>query len=163
SALDTFRSLNAGRLGAIVDGRVVVERRRGARRQVHGATRAAERVHLITCHVAMDGTLIDAAVEAGADGIVVAATGAGNTAAAVLEAGVRAIGAGIPVVLTSRVPSGAAGTSYAFPGGGATWVRVGALLSGTLGGPKARIALAVGIGAGLSRDNLAMLLAGPDA
>lgn len=163
SALDTFRSLNAGPLGSVRDGIVRLDRPRGHRRHVAGATRAAERVHLVTAHVAMDGTLIDAAVAAGAEGLVVAATGAGNTAAAVLDAAIRAMGAGIPVALTTRAPSGAAGTGYAFPGGGATWVRAGAMPCGTLGGPKARIALAVGLRAGLSRDRLAMLLAGPDA
>ena len=68
---------------------------------------------------------------------------------------------GLPVVLTTRCPAGRAGTGYAFPGGGATWVRAGALLSGYLGGPKARIALALGIGAGLDRDGLTTLLADP--
>ena len=59
---------------------------------------------------------------------------------------------GLPVVLATRCPIGAAGTGYAFPGGGATWVRAGAILAGHLGGPKARIALALGLGAGLTRD-----------
>ena len=40
---------------------------------------------------------------------------------------------------------------YAFPGGGATWLRAGAIPAGHLGGPKARIALALGLGAGLDR------------
>jgi L-asparaginase len=66
----------------------------------------------------------------------------------------------IPVVLTTRCPAGAAGTGYAFRGGGATWVRAGAMLAGTLTGPKARIALALGLGAGLGGDELADLLAG---
>jgi L-asparaginase len=71
------------------------------------------------------------------------------------------MGAGIPVVLTTRCPAGEAGTAYAFPGGGATWVRAGALLAGHLGGPKARVALALGLGAGLDRDGLGALLADP--
>jgi L-asparaginase len=69
---------------------------------------------------------------------------------------------GLPVVLTSRCPAGAASGAYAFPGGGATWLRAGALPAGHLGGPKARIALALGIGAGLDRDGLARLLADPE-
>jgi hypothetical protein len=35
------------------------------------------------------------------------------------------------------------------------------MLAGTLTGPKARIALALGLGARLGRDELAALLAGP--
>jgi L-asparaginase len=161
SAFDTFRSLNAGSLGRIVGGEILLDRARGRRRRVSGATRAAERVHLVTATVAMDGTIVDALVEQGADGLVVEATGAGNTSAALLEAASRAIAAGIPVVLTTRCPAGAASDAYAFPGGGATWVRAGALMAGHLGGPKARVALALGLGAGLDRAGLAALLADP--
>jgi L-asparaginase len=160
ASFDTFRSLNAGPLGRVESDRVVVERDRGPRRHVI-ATRAAERVHLVTATIAMDGTPIDALLAAGADGFVVAATGAGNTSASLLEAAERAMAAGVPVALTTRSPSGAATADYAFPGGGATWVRAGAMLTGLLGGPKARIALALGIGAGLDRDGLASLLADP--
>lgn len=159
SALDTFRSLNDGPLGSVGPDGVRIVRRRGPRRYV-AATTAAERVRLLTAHVAMDGSLVDAAVAAGADGLVIEATGAGNTAAPVLEAAVRAMDRGIPVVLTTRCAAGAAGAGYAFPGGGATWVRAGAMLAGTLSGPKARIALALGLGAGLERPELAVLLAG---
>ena len=160
ASFDTFRSLNHGSLGRVEADRVVVERARGPRRHV-AANAAAERVHLVTATVAMDGTPIDALRAAGADGFVVAATGAGNTSAALLVAAERAIAAGLPVALTTRSPSGAASADYAFPGGGATWVRAGAMLTGHLGGPKARVALALGIGAGLDREGLAALLADP--
>ena len=160
SSLETFRSLNLGPLGRVERDQVVVLRHRAGRRQV-ATTRAAERVHLIKAHVAMDGALLDAALNAGADGFVVEATGAGNTSIGLLEAATRAIAAGLPVALTTRAPAGRASAAYAFPGGGATWVRAGAMLTGYLGGPKARIALALGIGAGLDRDGLAALLADP--
>jgi L-asparaginase len=160
TAFDTFRSLNVGPLGSVVDGRVEIRRQRGARRRV-AASRAAERVHLVTATVAMDGTPIDALLAAGADGFIVEATGGGNTSALLLAAAERAIEAGLPVVLTTRSPSGAANGLYAFPGGGATWLRAGAMLPGHLGGPKARVALALGLGAGLDRESLSALLADP--
>jgi len=160
SALDTFASPNGGSLGRIEAGEIALYRRRVGRRHVVTA-RAAERVHLITATVAMDGSLLDAAVAAGADGIVVAATGAGNTDPALLAAAERAIAAGLPVALATRCPSGRAGTAYAFPGGGATWIRAGALPVGHLCAVKARVALALGLGAGLDRDGLAALLADP--
>ena len=160
TALDTFRSLNHGPLGHVGPEGVTMNRVRGPRRHVN-AVAAAGRVRLLTAHVAMDGSLIDAAVAAGADGLVIEATGAGNTTGDVLDAGVRAMEAGIPVVLVTRCPAGAAGAAYAFRGGGATWVRAGAMLAGTLTGPKARIALALGLGAGLGSDELAALLAEP--
>ena len=86
--------------------------------------------------------------------MVVAATGAGNTDPALLAAAVRAMAAGIPVALATRCPAGARGTGYAFPGGGATWVRAGAIPVGHLCAVKARVALALGLGAGLDRDGL---------
>ncbi len=49
---------------------------------------------------------------------------------------------------------GAATATYAFPGGGARWLAAGAILAGPLGGPKARIALALGLGAGLDAAGL---------
>ena len=160
SALDTFQCLNVGPLGWVESDRVVLDRPRCPRRHV-ATNRAAEGVQLVVAHVAMDGSQLAAAAAGGAPGIVVEATGAGNTSALLLEAAVAAMERGSTVVLTSRAPSGAAGAGYAFPGGGATWVRAGALLSGHLGGPKARIALALGLGAGLDRDGLAELLADP--
>ncbi len=160
SAFDTFRSLDTGPLGRIEGDEVVVVRARGPRRQV-AATYAAERVHLVKAAVAMDGTPIDALRAAGADGFVVEATGAGNTSPGLLAAAERAIADGLPVALTTRCPAGAPTDAYAFPGGGATWIRAGAFLVGHLGGPKARVALALGLGAGLGRDSLADLLADP--
>jgi L-asparaginase len=118
-------------------------------------------VHLITAHVAMDGALVDAVVAGGSDGLVIEATGAGNTSARLLDRCIVAMEHDVPVVLTTRCPAGEASTDYAFPGGGATWVRAGAMLAGHLGGPKARVALAVGLGAGLDRRALTALLADP--
>ncbi|HEX6868496.1 MAG TPA: asparaginase [Candidatus Limnocylindrales bacterium] len=162
TALDTFRSPNGGRLGRVEDATVTMERARGPRRTL-ATSAASERVHLVTAGIATDGSLIDAAVAAGAEGIVVAATGSGNTAPGMLAAAGRAMASGIPVVLASRCPSGAVGTAYAFPGGGSTWVAAGAIPTGTLCAIKARVALALGLGAGLSRDALTHLLADPEA
>lgn len=160
TSLDTFRSPNGGPLGRVVDGEVVLDRPRGTRRHVV-TDRAADRVYLVTATVATDGVLLDAAVAAGADGIVVAATGSGNTDPSLLAAAERAIAVGIPVALASRCPGGRATAGYAFPGGGATWLRAGALPVGTLCALKARVALALGLGAGLAREGLMELLADP--
>ena len=160
TSLETFQSLNLGPLGRVEGDRVMVLRRRAGRRQV-GAQRAAERVHLITAHAAIDGTLVDAALTAGADGFVVEAHGAGNTDPRLLEACSRAMAAGLPVALTTRCAAGQVGPFYGFPGAGAQWIRAGALPAGYLGGPKARVALALGIGAGLDHDGLGRLLADP--
>ena len=160
SAFDTFRSLNRGSLGRVVGERVTLNGERGPRRRV-ATDRAPERVFLVIATVATDGTPIAALHAAGADGFVVAATGAGNTSPHLLAAAEAAIADSLPVVHATRCPAGAASAGYAFPGGGATWIRAGAIPAGHLTGPKARIALALGIGAGLDRAGLASLLADP--
>lgn len=161
TAFTTFQSPNVGRIGSVRDGQVTVERARGPRRHVPGSGRSGPRVHLVTAGIGTDGALLESVLAAGADGIVVASTGSGNTSPGLLRAAEAAIAAGVPVVLASRCPAGAVGTAYAFPGGGATWVRAGAIQAGTLCAIKARVALAYGVGAGMSQDELATLLADP--
>ncbi|HUG29711.1 MAG TPA: asparaginase [Candidatus Limnocylindria bacterium] len=159
-ALDSFQCLDTAPLGRVIAGRIVLDRAPGPRRHV-ATEKAAEGVLLLTAHVAMDGALLDAAAALRPAGIVVEATGAGNTAASLVEAATHAMEQGIAVAFTTRCAAGAASDAYAFPGGGATWVRAGALLAGHLSGPKARIALALGLGAGLEPAALAALLADP--
>lgn len=161
SNLDTFQSLNEGPLATVAVDGIVTIRRRGRRRFVRSDA-AADGVRLVTAHVAMDGSIIEALSSIGLAGLVVEATGAGNTSAGLLDAARPLMDMGVPVVLATRCAAGAAGTGYAFPGGGAMWIRAGAMLPGTLSGPKARIALALGIGAGLDRVALADLVRGPD-
>jgi L-asparaginase len=172
TAFTAFGSPNGGSLGRVVEDRVVLEHPRGPRRLLVAgrglvptdtvARPAGARVHLLTAGIGSDGSVLDAAVAAGADGIVVAATGAGNTAPGWLAAAERAMAEGVVVAVASRCPAGAVSTAYAFPGGGATWVRAGALRVGTLCAIKARVALALGLGAGLGRDALSTLLADPE-
>lgn len=159
TALDTFRSPNRGPLGRVGPNGIKVLATRGPRR--HVLTDRGGLVYLITATVAADAVLLDASVAAGAEGIVVAAAGSGNTDPSLLAAAERALAAGIPVALASRCPGGRATAAYAFPGGGATWLRAGALPVGHLCALKARVALALGIGARLDRAGLVALLADP--
>lgn len=160
-ALQAFRAPNAGPLGRVEAGELVVERARGPRRRIATLPdRAAEPVHLLTAVVSTDGDLLRAAVRDGAAGVVVEATGSGNTDPDLLAAAVEAMAAGVPVALATRCPAGPVGPFYGFPGGGRGWSAAGALLAGTLSGPKARVALALGLGAGLVGTGLATLLAG---
>ena len=161
TSITTFRSLNFGPIGTVAGDRLTLGRRRAGRRTVPGATVAAELVPLITAVVSMDASILDAIVAGGARGVVVEATGSGNTSPELLAAARRAIEGGVPVVEATRCPAGAVGTGYAFPGGGAQWARAGAIQAGHLTGPKARVALAVGLGAGLRLDALRDLLGDP--
>lgn len=161
TALDAFQALDEGPLGSVEAGELRVTRRRGGRRVLPSIpTAAAEPVDLVTAVVSTDGQALRRAVAGGARGVVVEATGAGNTDPDLLAAAWEAMAAGIPVVLTSRCPAGGVGPSYGFPGGGASWQAAGAILGGTLSGPRARVALALGLGAGLDEAALGAFISG---
>jgi L-asparaginase len=155
---DTFQALNFGPLGRIADGRVVLTSHRTRRRLLPAIPDSADaRVELVTAVVAMDGTIVRDLLRVGIGGIVVAATGSGNTHPDLLAAAIEAMAAGIPVVQATRVPSGRVSSTYGFPGGGGNWARAGIIQAGYLGGPKARVALALAIGCGLDRPALRAL------
>jgi L-asparaginase len=156
-AYATFQSPNAGRLGTVVRAHVTLQRRRA----FHGRlstipAHAALPVPLVTA-VLDDAEIVSAAVARRPAGLVVAATGSGNTAPALLEAARRLMADGVPVALTTRCASGRALPGYAFPGGSNAWFEAGALFTGTLDGPKARVLLALGLGTGASVDELAAI------
>jgi L-asparaginase len=155
-AYATFQSPNRGRLGAVADGRASLSRRRSPVRLPAIPPRAASPIPLVT--VALDDAgAVAAAVGRRPAGLVVAATGGGNTPVAYLEAARTLIAQDVPVALTTRCPSGAARPGYAFPGGSSEWWAAGAIFSGTLDGLKARMLLSLGIGAGLSSVELAAM------
>ena len=155
SAYNAFESANDGPLGSVAAGRVHLTRRRARRRFLPTIPESAvEPIDLVTHVVGQDGRLLRLALAGGTKGIVVVAPGAGNTHPDLLAAAQEAMATGIAVVLTTRSPHGRASATYAFPGGGARWLAAGAILAGPLGGPKARIALALGLGAGLDAAGL---------
>ena len=161
SALDAFATREGPPLGRVGEGGVRL-RPRGARRTLPVTPSAAAMpVPIIVAALETTGAPLDAAVRDGARGVVVAATGSGNTHPDLLRAAVAAREAGVTVVLASRTGAGAVGPGYAFPGGGGTWVRAGIPLAGSLTPVQARVALALALGAGMTGPDLAALLQGP--
>ena len=155
-AYGTFRSPNAGPIGVINAGRVILMRKRARRRHVD-ADSAAEPIHLFTSAIGVDGSLIRVAHQHGARGFVIAGAGTGNGPVDMLDACTAAIADGIPVVLATRCPSGRSEPAYSFPGAGATWRDAGAVLAGSVSALKSRILLALGVGAGLDAGGLSQL------
>jgi L-asparaginase len=161
---DTFRAPNGGPLGDIRDGVVRVRRQRAGRASLPAIpAHAAEPVDLLVATVSADDRLMRAAIAGDARGLVVAATGAGNTDPSLLEAARDAMAQGIPVVLATRALAGRAGPAYGFVGGGTWWLQSGAIPAGTLSAPKARVALALGLGAHLDDPGLRALFAAAGA
>ncbi|MDH2327127.1 asparaginase domain-containing protein [Cereibacter sp. SYSU M97828] len=97
------------------------------------------RVDIVAIHPGGDGLHLRASVRAGAKGVVLAALGSGNATADVVSA-VRE--AGVPVVVSSRVPEGALAPAYGGGGGGHDLALAGAVHSRILRPGQARILLA---------------------
>jgi len=160
-AYAAFQCPNDGPLGQVSEDGVRLARRRLRRPVLPRVPDAAvEPIALVAAAMGTDGALVRAAAAGGARGIVVLAPGSGNTHPDVLAAAVEAMGRGIPVVLTSRVLRGGVRPAYGFPGGGAAWARAGVIMAGTLNGPKARLMLALALGAGLRGQALQDLFGG---
>ena len=106
------------------------------------------RVDVVAIHPGADATHLDASLSAGAQGIVLAALGSGNASVAIRDAVARAHAAGVPVVVSSRVPTGRLAASYGGGGGGHDLMRAGAVLSAVLRPGQARVLLAALIAAG---------------
>lgn len=110
--LDAFRDRDLGPLGyADADGRVVYYHRTARRHTTETEfdlrqTTDLPRVDIVVSHVGADGTMIDAAVAAGARGIVSAGTGAGRPTPAEDEALTRASEHGVVICQATRVGSG---------------------------------------------------------
>jgi L-asparaginase len=64
------------------------------------------RVDLVQAYAGADGVQIDALRQHGTDGLVLSGFGGGTFPAAFLDAGQRAVQAGIPVVLATRSTAG---------------------------------------------------------
>ena len=108
----------------------------------------AVRVDVVAIHPGADATHLDASLAAGAQGIVLAALGSGNASPAIRDGVARAHAAGVPVVISSRVPMGRLAASYGGGGGGHDLVRAGAVLSRVLRPGQARVLLAALIAGG---------------
>lgn len=110
--VDAFASPMTGPVGRVDgDGRVVIASRPARGTTLRGAYAAVDlrtlpRVDVVASYQGADGALVDAAVAAGARGIVSAATGDGYPTPWQVEALERAAAAGVVIVQSSRVGSG---------------------------------------------------------
>lgn len=114
TATDTFMSPYHGLIGATAYGvsqyyRVPYKKHTtDTTFRVDSAT-SLPRVDILYVYEDMPGDLVDAAVKAGAKGIVAAGVGNGNMPKALMDALERAVKAGVVVVRASRVPLGYVG------------------------------------------------------
>ena len=107
------------------------------------------RVPILRAWPGAEGDIVDAVANSNPDGIVIEALGSGNVSPGMGAAIARALGSGIPVVITSSVPYGEVTFAYGGAGGGATLGAQGAIAAGFLRAGQARIALATALANGV--------------
>lgn len=152
-ATDTFQSRDFGPLGIVDKDRIIIARRPAHHEHIV-ATKLEERVDIIKLAAGADGRFINFALEDGARALVIEGMGRGNVPVAALPAIERAVGMGLPVIITSRCPRGRVLDTYAYEGAGRQLKRMGAILGGLVPSHKARIKLMVALGAGWSVEQI---------
>lgn len=160
---NTFRSHEYGPVGQVT-ARDVRFLHPSSARNVIAADSIVPEVAVVSSISGLGPEIIDWHLSRNVAAIVVEGSGAGNVPSSLMEGIGRAIDAGIPVVLTTRVANGFLSPTYgtgAASGGGFDLVRMGAIPSYYWRAPKARIALMVALGAGMSTDELRDLLSAP--
>lgn len=140
--VETFQSVRGGPVGSMQAGEPVFvldspssPRGRGIRGTVP----------LVKAYTGMQTDAFDWHLDRGVDGLVVEGTGAGNVPSTAAPGIARLLDAGLPVIVTSRCPYGLPESPYGGAGGGASLDDLGVLRAGHLNGPKARLALMVGL------------------
>jgi L-asparaginase len=148
---DAFSAPHASPIGRVDDGCVEYEagERVGGKRsksQLYPA-RLESRVAMIPMVVGDDGRMLDLA-RPDHDGVVVVAFGSGNLPPGAVPAIARWIEEGKPVVLATRCPGGVVTPLYAFEGGGARLVSMGAIPAGPRMPSQAWMELMLSLSAG---------------
>jgi L-asparaginase len=157
-----FSSPRTGPLGRVAEASVEIW---GApvRRPPLPVAQLDARVEIVPAALGADGAMLDAAIGAGADGLVVVLLGAGHAPPAFLDACRRAA-QGVPVVACVRPERGRIlrGT-YGFAGGERDVRDAGLICAPALSPAAARITLMACLGAGHSRVATAAVFAAEDA
>jgi L-asparaginase len=121
--------------------------------------RLRARVDLIALYPGVSPGTIAAAVEQRASGIVLSATGSGNTHPDITAQVSLAVQRDVVVVVSTRVPFGTVEPTYGGGGGGVDLDRAGAIFSPWLRAPQARMALLALLSVGADRQRVSEFFA----
>jgi L-asparaginase len=144
---DAFSAPHGGPVGRVADGEVTYSLEPARRTPVEPTSLNARVAHVPTV-VGDRGTMLDLA-RGEHDGVVVEAFGSGNMPPGAVPALRRWIEEGKPVVLASRCWRGQVMPVYAFEGGGARTMAMGAIPAGPRTPSQARMELAIALSAGV--------------
>ena len=106
SSVETFKSGDFGFLGIVDNDRIVYSRAPLRRLHLAIKTDTMPYVEIVAMYGGANGSLVKAAVDQGAKGIVIEGLGSGNVNAPMFDAIEKAIAKGGAVVITPRVPNG---------------------------------------------------------
>jgi L-asparaginase len=139
--VETFRSPNRGPAGLVHTGKISwferMDKRHTTKSEFSVDDRESlPRVDIIYAHANMSPDLIAAALQKGAQGLVVAGVGDGNMTAPALDTLAAAAKRGTAVVRSTRLPSGIVLRNNEVPDD-----KLGMVASGELNPPKARVLL----------------------
>lgn len=164
SRMDAFTAPDAGPVGVADPDSVVVYRRAASRAcaPVFDVAALAElpRVDVIYAHVGADSVLIDAAVAAGARGIVIASVGRGGMPPMQGRAAQRAVERGVVIAISTRTGSGRVGQGLQADTTGKS--RGAVLGAQELNPQKARVLLMLALAAKYDARRIADLLRAPN-
>ncbi len=140
-SLDTFKSLDYGPLGIVDNKEVLFHRNVTSQRNKLKITDIEPNVYLLKSYSGSDSLLIDYLLDQNAKGIVIEALGRGNLPPLMIPGIEKALKLGVPVIITSRCPSGRTLDSYGYIGGGKYLTEMGCIMATSLNGQKARLLL----------------------
>ncbi|WP_199429853.1 asparaginase [Qaidamihabitans albus] len=142
-----FSAPDGGPIGHVLDGTVELTTApaRSAALDLAAFDLGGVRVDVVACYPGTDPVALDAVVAAGASGVVLEATGAGNANPAIRDAVARLTDTGVVVALSTRVHAGPVAQLYR-NGGGIDLVEAGAVPVGDLRPAQARVLLTALLG-----------------
>jgi L-asparaginase len=156
-----FGSPRNGPIGRVGEGHVEIWAR-PPRRPPLDPERLDARVEIVAAPLGADGALVEAALDAGAEGLVAQLLGAGHAPPAFMAALDRAAGR-VPVVAVCRPERGAIlHSTYGFEGSERDLRASAVIPAGALSAPAARIKLMACLGAALDADAIRAAFASDD-
>lgn len=150
---ETFQSPEFGPL-AVLSNNNVIWYRKPVVRESYQVNSIIEKVSLYRVCMGDDSTFLEAAVSAGAKGIVLETMGGGHVPPALLPGIEHALSTGLPVVLTTRCWGRLFMNTYGFVGSEKHLRQLGAIWGDGLSGIKARVKLTVLLSASFDLDRI---------
>lgn len=160
--LNAFSNPDFGVLGQVSAQGEVAVAGGGSRREALPLPRpglGSPRVDLVAAYPGADSTLMHAALEAGAAGIILQGTGSGNANSSLCSEVAAAVASGVVVVTSTRVDAGPVVPIYGAGGGGEDLRAAGAIGSGHLRPSQSLILLSLLLRTNADRERITEIFA----